>query len=449
MAEIRGPIASGPSQLPFRSAHNRESSLYVDLGALGYREDEYVVSGEVAARDPDGNVLRDSTRYTTRLLVRRPALPDHFSGTVHVEPFHMLNEDTPAWTSSFRHVTRRGDAWVGVTVNSGALRPSESSMPGGIAHLKAVDLARYGDLHLEAFEPPPALEQHGPLGFDPELMRRRMAYANAQGHEIVSQVAALLKSGALSDAFGDHTVTCAIAAGWSQTGLFWRAYLDHGHHERDRLPGGRPPFDGYVVAVAPGPTARPADAAFVHLLSEAEVGGVLSDPVGADDDSDAPMSRGYEVPATFHNWQATARAAARHADGDPAWHNDHPWDVLVHAVLDGIDRWVRDGTPLPRSPRIERDMSAPDGVARDEHGNARGGVRTPWVDVPLARYRPRCTCSPIFGSVEPLDGSTRTRLYRDARTYAERFDEAVDIMVRARWLVANDVERVRSSALPW
>jgi Alpha/beta hydrolase domain len=446
MVEVRGPIAVAGSRLPFRSAHNSESSLYLDLSSFGYREDEFFIRGDVTVRDPDGAVIAEAAPYNTRLLVRRPAALDRFSGTVHVEPFHMLSEDTPAWTSSYRHITRRGDAWIGVTVNSGALRPSESSMPGGVAHLKSVDPARYADLHLERFEPPPAPERPGPLGFDPEQMRRRMAYANAQGHEIVSQLAALLKRGETHAVFGDRAVERVVAAGWSQTGVFWRGYLDHDHHERHRLPDGRPPFDGYLVAVAPGPTARPRDAAFVHLLSEGEVVGVLTDAIGVDDDSDAPMARGYEVPATFHNWYATARAAARHDPGDTTVHNDRPWDVLVHAVLDAIDRWLRDGTPLPRAARIMRDHAAPDGIARDEHGNARGGVRTPWVDVPVARYVSRCTCSPIVGSMEPFDQATLARLYGDTASYAARFERAVGEMKRARWLLPEDVDRVRASS---
>ena len=446
MVEVHGPIAAAGSSLPFRSAHNRASSLYLDLALFGYREDEFFIRGEVTVRDPDGQVIADATRYNTRLLVRRPAEPERFTGTVHLEPFHMLSEDTPAWTSSHRYITRRGDAWIGVTVNSGALRPSDSSLPGGVVHLKSVDPARYADLHLERFEPPALPERQGPLGFDPDLMRRRMAYANAQGHEIVSQLAALLKTGAAGPLLAGRNVKRIVAAGWSQTGVFWRGYLGNGHHDRDRLPDGRPPFDGYLVAVAPGPSVRPSDAALVHLLSEGEAAGVLTDAIGVEDDSDTPMVRGYEVPATFHNWYATARAAARHNAGDTSVHNDRPWDVLVHAVLDAIDRWLRDGTPLPRAARIERDEMAPDGIARDEFGNARGGLRTPWVDVPVARYLPRCSCSPIFGSMERFDATTFARLYGDAATYAARFERAVDEMQAARWLLPEDVARVVASS---
>ena len=55
-------------------------------------------------------------------------------------------------------------------------------------------------------------------------------------------------------------------------------------------------------------------------------------------------------------------------------------------------------------------------IERDEHGNARGGIRTPFVDVPISALSgepvpggpPLCRS---FGSTTPLDAATLARLY--------------------------------------
>ena len=54
-----------------------------------------------------------------------------------------------------------------------------------------------------------------------------------------------------------------------------------------------------------------------------------------------------------------------------------------HAALAGLDRWVRGAGPPPEAARLELNETG-DGFVLDDNGNARGGVRTPWVDVPTA-----------------------------------------------------------------
>src|SRR5204863_9263626 len=98
---IEGPLPSTEELRPFRSALVRESTLYVDLHQLGYVEEEFIVRGHADARDPEGELLAEAAPFVTRIVVRRPASANNFSGTVHIEPFHILNEDTPAWSNSY------------------------------------------------------------------------------------------------------------------------------------------------------------------------------------------------------------------------------------------------------------------------------------------------------------------------------------------------------------
>ena len=64
--------------------------------------------------------------------------------------------------------------------------------------------------------------------------------------------------------------------------------------------------------------------------------------------------------------------------------NTGPQHYVLQAALAHFDRWLRDGTPPPRAPRLEVRDDDPTQFAVDDHGNARGGIRTPHVDVPAA-----------------------------------------------------------------
>ena len=441
MLEVVGPLPEAGS-LPFRSARNRSSSLHVDLAALGYVEEEFFLTGRADVCGIDGEVVEPDAPFTTRLLVRRPHRD--FSGTVVLEPFHVLAEDTPSWTSGYRHHVFGRDAWVGVTVNAGQASPG--GMPGGVPMLKESDPQRYDRLDLRAL-PAPALETRpsDPIPFDPEAMRRRLTAATPQGHAIVAQAAAALRDPG-SGLLGREAATVVYASGWSQTGLFWRNYLDHGHHDRAGAAHGRSPVDAYLINVAPAPERRPADAVVWHVLSESEVVGTLNPPmVAVEDSDDGPRARGYEVPGSFHYWHLSRRMASVPVRPDhPDPHNDRPWYLVTHALLARLDAWVRDGVTPPRAPRIARDTTADDGVARDEVGNACGGLRTPWVDVPDARYLPRCTCNPAVGAMQPFTEEALIHRHGSRAEHRRRFSTRAEELAADGWLLERDLEVIGS-----
>ncbi len=215
--------------------------------------------------------------------------------------------------------------------------------------------------------------------------------------------------------------------------------------------------DGYLIAVGPAPDHRPADAVLVNLLSEGEVVGTLNPGFAVADDTDTPRFRGYEVPGSFHHWEVKPGAQRRLLAGTASQsveghrdaqhddvHNDRPWHVVVHAILDNVDRWVRDGIPMPVAPRITRDRDAPDGIARDEYGNARGGLRTPWLDVPTARYASRCTCSPVTGTMTPLTDAELAARYPDRAAFVDAWERSIDELIAHRWLLAADADALRA-----
>jgi hypothetical protein len=101
---------------------------------------------------------------------------------------------------------------------------------------------------------------------------------------------------------------------------------------------------------------------------------------------------------------------------------------------------------MPRAPRITRDPDEPDGVARDEYGNARGGLRTPWVDVPTARYAPRCSCSPVTGSMVPFTEVEVAARYPDHAAFVDAWARSIDGLVADRFLLASDADALRADA---
>ena len=111
---------------------------------------------------------------------------------------------------------------------------------------------------------------------------------------------------------------------------------------------------------------------------------------------------------------------------------------------------------------IELGNADPPRPALDGNGLAKGGVRTPWVDVPIARTsgigsgRPRCpTCSvPASRSMPPPS----PRLYPGgAPEYLDRFATALDAAIRAGFLLPADRDEIlalaaattRTEVTPW
>jgi len=93
-----------------------------DLGAAGYVEHEYYVSG-TANRYAFDDLMRNADvidgghPYKTRMIVRRPADPARFNGTVVVEWYNVtLGQDIDFnWATSHDYLMRNGYAYVSVS----------------------------------------------------------------------------------------------------------------------------------------------------------------------------------------------------------------------------------------------------------------------------------------------------------------------------------------------
>jgi hypothetical protein len=411
------------------------------LASRGYVEEEYFISGSADAFDPDGVRLAREVAFTTRFLVRRPLDAERSSGSVFLDPLHMINEMPASWSSA-EWLMANGHAWVGATVHNSSFGRLYG-FDGGLAALQQADGDRYGSLHLEEFDRPPRLHSYvGPAGTDSIALRWSMEMAHPQGHPIMGAVARALKARPL---LGERPAERIYACGVSQTGNFWRTFLDHGWHEVTAEAEGGPAIAAYVIIVGPPPAHRPSDAILVNVLSEAEVvGTIIQVRAVAAEDSEMPKVRGIELAGAPHTLTQLGNAGSDEGHR----HTDLPYETFLRAVYANLDNWVRGGPSMPHVPRILRNAGAIDGLARDEHGNALGGLRAPWLEAPRAQYLPRCPCSPTMGEAIPFADEVLANLYPTDAAHARQWDRAVQRLVEDRLLLAQDAERLTALRQP-
>jgi hypothetical protein len=139
-------------------------------------------------------------------------------------------------------------------------------------------------------------------------------------------------------------------------------------------------------------------------------------------------------------------------------------------------QWVDKGVVPPRAERITRDNDEQnDGsrMALDEHGNPRAGIRTPYVDVPVAKYglRPPAIVPVIpnasayvaaggqqaanqmcglSGTQIPFDQAKLKALYKTPANYRASFEKRAKELEKAGWslplyrdLLIGDAQKVR------
>ncbi len=245
---VRGPLPVTASSYPFGAAdHTRVPE---DLAAAGYVEEEFLMAGTANVYDwpaPGPAVIRTAgVPYVTRLLVRRPAQRERFSGTVIVEMLNPSNlfDLNLGWAISSRQIMRSGDAWVGV-----------SAKPVSLAALRAFDATRYAVVSMA--NPIPLSD---PANCTTVAADSARTTENGLAWDIYTQTGAWLRSRTASnpllyrsDAAAPHPVQRLYGWGYSQTGSFLYTYIN-AVHPLVVKDDGRSMFDAYLIAVASGPT---------------------------------------------------------------------------------------------------------------------------------------------------------------------------------------------------
>jgi len=459
------------AQPPLSSA-NRSGTEFSDLVKAGYVEEEFYLSGVGPAITARGDALFDAP-YITRILVRRPADPAKFNGTVVIEPFSWFGERGAGWILTRDYLLRKGYAYVGYTLNINKPAADPKFPPGdGEAEAGAPDPNHlYTGIVNFDFMREYDYARYAPLGsyYDPARFRRGGAPDPfvPQSQAIGAQLALLLKSNLPTGPMDKLQVERVYVNSWAVTAQVWMDYLDQGRHQSWRMPDGRPLIDAYMTGkmafgevggdVVRVPRKMPADVPVVTIYSQSELMHDVLEGIALPPDTNQPMLRYYEVTGMPHLRMADLGTQHREflagdvgKGDDPQCQTlyDEPVEVVAAALLDAMDKWVRTGQPMPKAPRVVRQGN---GVVRDGTSrNMIGGVRPPWIMVPSATYltEQETNCGLVYDTKLALPAEQLRQLYSSYRAYVKKFEAAKRTAIRQGYLLEADADKLRPIAKP-
>jgi hypothetical protein len=444
MQRPEGPAADLSQELTGGEGVFVASSIMGQLDP-GYVEREYVASGTASTYDT-GTLSKDgrwtftpegAADYRTRIVVRRPEDPAKFSGIVLVEWLNVSGgvDADPDYVTTHEEIARGGHAWVGVSAQMLGIEggpvlvrvdvPEAEDLAG--KGLKKIDPARYG-----------TLEHPG----------------DAYALDMFTQVARALRAG--GPVVGDRVPSHVIALGESQSAAAMVTYVNgvqpltrgfDGFFVHSRGAGGLPvPEPGAVAdmagAITSGATILRTDAGVpvFEFQTEGDVTSVLNSYAARQPDTDG--FRLWEVAGTAHADTRLLGAQAEFVDCGVDV-NDGPQHVVAKAALRHLVRWVTEGVAPPTSPRLEVTGTDSPAITRDGDGIARGGVRTPPVDVPVRVVS--SVQGPIdsvicllLGSTKPLPDDRIAELYASRAEYESEWTAAVDAAINAGFVLEAD-----------
>jgi hypothetical protein len=301
-----------------------------DLVHFRYETTEYFVNGTA-----------NGMPYKTRIVVRKPMDNSRFSGIVLAESMHPSGN---AWMFHFTHTYTMTSGHIGVEI-----------LTSDPAQFVAFNHERYADLRIQ----------------------------QGQANEILAQVGALLRSTQPGNPLTGLPLRKMILAGTSASAGVLINYLPA--HVVYRLGDMKPIYDGFLPT-SNGTNIRQIDVPMIQVptTTEAMRGNV---PTRQDGDAPGDQLRVYEFPGMPHLDSRDVAAFRPNPCKYPI--SMYPMGAYMSVALHHLVEWVDKGTAPPRADRILVDRNtANDGslMALDEHGNPKGGIRTPYVDVPVVRY---------------------------------------------------------------
>ena len=335
--------------------------------------------------------------YTARLVVRRPADMDRFSGLVITEPMH------PA---GFAHGFEHNSVYI---MDSGHIAVEVTTM--GLEHPQLHNPQRYADLMV----------------------------SNNQISEILAQTGALIKSD--SSPIANSGLRKVILFGTSATSRILTDYLPS--HAIFKLADGSNIFDGFQPT-SNGSRILPVDVPMIQMPTQHEFMNVAT----AVQDGDEPGNqfRVYEFSGVGHLMaRHNPRMTPQLCENKPT---EYPLEVHFSVALHHLLQWVDKGILPPRADRVLIDRNVNnDGslMVLDEHGNPVGGIRNPYVDVPVAQYvagntlsprarmRPCPWCADLSVYEVPFSKAKLRQLYGSKENYLRLVDENLNELEAQGW----------------
>lgn len=426
--------------------------------------------------------------YTTRMIVKRPRRAHEFSGTVIIEPLNPSGgfDIAAVWDRSRQLFVANGDIFIGWSSKSVIVNA-----------LKQWNPTRYAALHWDylPFVPGGNSGANDGITFD-----------------IAAQIGALIKRNGPGSPLHGLRVEHVIESGFSQDGGFTFTQADI-FHALERMPDGGPIYDGYVPMGTNGPSninfgltpagalpatdprrkMQPRDAPVIHVDTETEIFLGMLTPTGLvfrRPDGDAPNDRYriWEVPGAAHvsnDFDEPVTNLERDADqiqklqiadapplgcthqqfvngpirGVPGVisPDNYPFAFVQNAAFSSLLRWIERDVPPAHGTPIQVDTTTtPAHIVRDAEGNALGGVRTPFVDVPITTFVPADSVAHttaqsgfcvLYGYNIPFDQAKLQSLYRNHGAYVAQFVRgAIDAVRDGFWLVPDAIQAIERAA---
>jgi hypothetical protein len=433
-----------------------------EIGSLGYVTEEFFISGTASSYSPTGELNPDGRwgvtpsgtgDYTTRIVVLTPVDRARFNGTVLVEWLNVSGGiDAPAlWMMAHREILRAGYAYVAVSAQRVGVEGGPSLLALDMS-LKSQDPTRYASLRHPG---------------------------DAFSYDIFSQIGGLVRNAEHHSVLGELRVEHVVAVGESQSAMFLTTYIN----AVDPLAKS---YDGFLVhsrfaSAAPldsssifeeQQTSIPEAVAFridlrvplVTIITETDLFGGVRHGYYFARQPDNQWLRVWEIPGAAHADNYTIQVApidSGFAPLDDIVAAYAPTNMLmghrlghyinfapqhhyvVQAALAALNKWVRTGEPAPSAAPIKLRETDPPEPILDSNGLTQDGVRTPWVDVPIARTSgigdEESIMSAIFGSGEPFDTATLRRLYPGGTgEYLDGFTAELDRAIRSGFILPAD-----------
>lgn len=433
--------------------------LDYDAGEFGYQEQEFLFGGRAHTFAP---VDLPPAPYRSRMVVWTPTDPADFNGTTVVDWAQVsdvgdfeLNVEINAQSPM---LIEEGYAFVLVSVEQrGVCRPTPQGCPA--TSLVGADPERYG-----------SLRQPG----------------DAYSFDIFNQAMQAIRFPTDVSPLGDLQTEFLIAEGFQRSidkyfpngtpdppaednplGVHGplNAYLASGGDDAAQL------ADAYLID-ASAPAEEPAQyrVPTLHLLDESAIRSVpvpdsenhvTWEVVGAPHADrwdgahvdlpdagppEAKLSREEVLAdrARFDDFGIDPGPAGAECSPAPDAGSMFPKRYTLTAALAALQAWLKTGVPAPAAPRAERNDPIPDDPAqtlrRDQDGNAIGGLRLPFMDVPVAAYYGEACI--MAGTTIALTPTRLADLYPTHQDYVEQLQGATDAAVEQGYLRCPDAETI-------
>jgi hypothetical protein len=410
-AAVPNPTVEGPIQGGMQGRPHNHTLFSLRGRGYDYTEHEYFYSG--TATNLTSGV---SAPYESRMLVRLPRDPRKFSGLVQVEWLNVTGQEDfeTSWPVEAQYLMRHGVGYVGVSAQLAGICCSNRS-------LKIWDPQRYGPL------------LHPSDNFSYDIFSQAIEALRDPAHNGTS-------GGRRVDPMRGLRVRHVVANGASQSASRLTTFIND-HYNR----GG---IDLFLITRGGGPYTDFSVPIF-NLNEE-------NNPV---DQPDSRRLVGWEeagtahAPAVWWNYITAMNRRDHNESVDPIGVacsvNRGSVDYSTRAMSYWVERYFQDGSLAPSAPRMKRDATG--NLVRDRNGLAEGGLRHPFVQVPVS-FNSSEGC-PLYGTYRAWSNAKIRSLYRSHCDYVTRVSNWSRYEVSRGWLLREDrvdaIDRAVLFRRPW